>query len=64
LAAHLGRPLPPTVAPAAERKRGNTNKRVSSDKLQAVGWQPRYPTFAAAMTDSILVGEAATFPSL
>ena len=54
LAAHLGRPLPPTVAPAAERKRGNTNKRVSSDKLQALGWHPRYPTFATAMTAASL----------
>ncbi len=54
LAAKLQRPLPPEVDSAPERKRGNSNKRVSSDKLQALGWAPRYPTFASAMTESIL----------
>jgi hypothetical protein len=36
------------------RKRGNSNKRVSSAKLQALGWTPRYPDFATAMSQSIL----------
>jgi nucleoside-diphosphate-sugar epimerase len=54
LAAHLQRALPPTAALAGERKRGKSNKRVSSAKLQALGWQATYPTFEAAMTDSIL----------
>ena len=54
LAAHLHRPLPPIIASAVERKRGATNKRVSSEKLQAIGWSPRFPTFADAMLGSIL----------
>lgn len=54
LAAHLRRPMPPTVDAPAPRKRGDSSKRVSSEKLQACGWTPRYPTFAAAMRDSIL----------
>ncbi|MBA2271594.1 MAG: NAD-dependent epimerase/dehydratase family protein [Chthoniobacterales bacterium] len=54
LTAHLCRPMPPTVDAPAPRKRGNSSKRISSKKLQACGWTPRYPTFAAAMRDSIL----------
>ena len=54
LAAHCGRAVPPNVPSSEPRKRGNSNKRVSSGKLKACGWTPRYPTFAAAMIDSIL----------
>ena len=54
LSARFDRPLPPVAAEPLERKRGNSSKRVSSDKLQARGWRPRYPTFEAAMTESIL----------
>lgn len=54
LARHFQRPLPPTSEAAAERKRGKSNKRVSSQKLQALGWQPAFPTFETAMTNSIL----------
>ncbi|MGI9087959.1 MAG: NAD-dependent epimerase/dehydratase family protein [Chthoniobacterales bacterium] len=54
LAAHLRRPVPPMATGAPARKRGNSNKRVSSTKLQALGWAPRYPTFQIAMTESIL----------
>ncbi len=54
LAAKLNRPIPPTAAAPTERKRGNSNKRVSSAKLQALGWTPRYPTFHVAMNESIL----------
>jgi nucleoside-diphosphate-sugar epimerase len=54
LARHLDRPLPPPSAVALPRKRGNSNKRVSSAKLQALGWSPRYPDFPTAMTKSIL----------
>ena len=54
LAEKIGRPMPPEVRVAAERKRGNSNKRVSSAKLQALGWTPRYPDFATGMTESIL----------
>ena len=36
------------------RPRGRSNKQVSNAKLRALGWEPRYPTFEAAMTKSIL----------
>jgi nucleoside-diphosphate-sugar epimerase len=35
-------------------KRGDSNKRVSNKKLKALGWTPRYPTFAEGMRKSIL----------
>jgi nucleoside-diphosphate-sugar epimerase len=54
LAQHLGLPMPPTSETARPRKRGNSNKRVSSAKLQALGWTPRYPDFATAISESIL----------
>ena len=53
LAARLGKPLP-SAGSAAPRKRGRSNKQVSNAKLRALGWEPRYPTFEAAMTKSIL----------
>jgi nucleoside-diphosphate-sugar epimerase len=64
LAEHFQRPLPPTSAAPGDRKRGKSNKRVSSGKLQALGWQPTYPTFEAAMTRSILPADAVSFPTL
>ena len=54
LAHMLRRPLPPATSEVRPRKRGNSNKRVSSAKLQALGWTTRYPDFATAMTESIL----------
>ena len=54
LAKHLDRPVPLPAAAAEPRKRGNSNKRVSSQKLRALGWNPRYPDFETAMTESIL----------
>jgi nucleoside-diphosphate-sugar epimerase len=54
LAAFLSRPLPPSGPSARERKRGDTNKRVSNAKLRAQGWNPRYPTFQDAIEKSIL----------
>lgn len=54
LASELGRPIPPTSVAATERKRGNSNKRVSSGKLLGAGWEPRYPTFEMGMRDSVL----------
>jgi nucleoside-diphosphate-sugar epimerase len=39
---------------AAARRRGDSNKRVSNKKLRALGWEPRYPNFPVAMTESIL----------
>jgi nucleoside-diphosphate-sugar epimerase len=53
LSAHLPQ-SPPTREVVAARKRGDSNKRVSNKKLRALGWEPRYPNFALAMTESIL----------
>lgn len=54
LSLRLGKPLPPPARHDGPRKRGETNKQVSNAKLRALGWEPRYPTFEAAMTESIL----------
>lgn len=54
LARRLNRPLPLIRKSTEQRKRGNTNKRVSNAKLQNLGWTLRYPTFADAMEKSIL----------
>ena len=54
LSRHFDRPLPPVASTPVERKRGNSNKRVSSAKLKACGWEPRYGSFQAAMAESIL----------
>jgi len=54
LAQRLHRPLPPIGKSTKQRKRGNSNKRVSNAKLRRLGWIPRYPTFAVAMEKSIL----------
>jgi len=54
LAERLNRPPPPVGKSTSERKRGDSNKRVSNAKLRRLGWVPRYPTFAEAMEKSIL----------
>lgn len=54
LARRLNRPLPLIRKSTEQRKRGNTNKRVSNAKLQNLGWTLQYPTFADAMEKSIL----------
>ncbi len=54
LSAHLRRSLPMGNV-AAERKRGDSNKRVSNKRLRALGWEPRYPNFGVAMTESVLL---------
>jgi nucleoside-diphosphate-sugar epimerase len=54
LAQRLNRPLPPIGKSREQRKRGDSNKRVSNAKLRRLGWTPRYPTFAEAMQKSIL----------
>ncbi len=54
LAQRLNRPLPPIGASEQQRKRGDSNKRVSNAKLRRLGWTPRYPTFADAMGKSVL----------
>jgi nucleoside-diphosphate-sugar epimerase len=53
LSAHLQESLPEGGV-AAERKRGDSNKRVSNKKLRALGWKPRFPDFPAGMTKSVL----------
>jgi nucleoside-diphosphate-sugar epimerase len=53
LSAHFRRSLP-TGKIAAARKRGDSNKRVSNKKLRVLGWEPRYPNFGIAMTESVL----------
>jgi nucleoside-diphosphate-sugar epimerase len=54
LAQRLNRPLPPIGKLGGQRKRGDSNKRVSNAKLRGLEWAPRYPTFADAMEKSIL----------
>jgi len=54
LAEKLNRPVPPVKKREGQRKRGDTNKRVSNAKLRALGWSPRHSTFAEAMERSIL----------
>jgi nucleoside-diphosphate-sugar epimerase len=54
LAVKLNRPLLPVGKSPAQRKRGDSNKRVRNAKLRTLGWTPRYPTFADAMEKSIL----------
>jgi len=41
----LKRPLPPSMPPDLNRKRGWTDKRVSNAKLLNAGWQPAFPVF-------------------
>src|SRR6266436_8504446 len=54
LAQRLNRPLPQFGRSTQQRKRGDSNKRVSNTKLRRLGWTPKYPTFAEAMEKSIL----------
>lgn len=54
LSARLKRPLVSDAREARQRKRGESNKHVSNRKLRALGWEPRYPDFESAMTESIL----------
>jgi len=55
LSTRLQRPLPPATGKVvAGRKRGDSNKRVSNQKLRALGWDPRYPNFGVAMSESVL----------
>ena len=54
LAARLHRPLPGAMVSRLARKRGNSNKRVSNQKLRVLGWEPRYPSFQVGMSESVL----------
>jgi nucleoside-diphosphate-sugar epimerase len=54
LSTRLKRPVVSDAGEAGKRKRGDSNKQVSNRKLRGLGWEPRYPTFESAMTESIL----------
>ena len=54
LSQKLGTPGGSKTKDPAMPKRGRSNKRVSNLKLRECGWTARYPTFAAAMEQSIL----------
>jgi nucleoside-diphosphate-sugar epimerase len=53
LAPRLRKPVP-VATDNAPGKRGESNKQVRNHKLRGLGWTPRYPTFEAAMSESIL----------
>jgi hypothetical protein len=46
--------LPPPGKVETEKKRGESNKRVSNKKLRSIGWEPYYSSFRRAMSESIL----------
>jgi nucleoside-diphosphate-sugar epimerase len=54
LSAHYQRSMPAAATAPAERKRGNTNKRVSSEKLHGLGWRPRFPDFPTGLAESVI----------
>jgi nucleoside-diphosphate-sugar epimerase len=54
LAQRLNRRFPPIGKSTNQRKRGDSNKRVSNMKLRDLGWAPRYSTFAEGMERSVL----------
>ncbi|MEY2529921.1 MAG: hypothetical protein QOI96_6 [Verrucomicrobiota bacterium] len=54
LAEKLNRALPPVGLSTSKGKRGRSNKRVSNARLRNLGWEPRYPSFAEAMEESVL----------
>ena len=64
LAQRLNRPLPPTGGSTQQRKRGDSNKRVSNAKLRRLGWAPQYPTYAEGMERSVLPSFANVIPDL
>src|SRR6266550_5815037 len=61
LAQRLNRPPPPIGRSKQQRKRGDSNKRVSNAKLRRLGWTPQYPTFSDAMEKSVLPSFAEVF---
>jgi nucleoside-diphosphate-sugar epimerase len=54
LSQRLNRPLPAIGKSTGQRKRGDSNKRVSNAKLRCFGWVLQYPTFSEAMEESVL----------
>ncbi len=55
LARHFERPLPASAEIDLNRKRGWTNKRVSNQRLRALGWRPRFASFLEAVEHSRLL---------
>ncbi|MCS7063757.1 MAG: NAD-dependent epimerase/dehydratase family protein [Methylacidiphilales bacterium] len=49
LCSWLDRPLPLVAPPNPHRKRGLTSKRVSNQKMRALGWKPRFSSFREAL---------------
>ncbi|MEO5716211.1 MAG: NAD-dependent epimerase/dehydratase family protein [Luteolibacter sp.] len=49
LAEIFQKPLPPSGPRDLNRKRGWTHKQVSNGKLRAIGWEPEFPSFTAAV---------------
>ena len=60
LAQRLNLPLPPIGKSTGQRKRGDSNKYVTNEKLHRLGWVPQYPTFAEGMEKSVF----RSFPGL
>jgi nucleoside-diphosphate-sugar epimerase len=54
LSDRLKKPIPSASGTVKLRTRGESNKQVANGKLRALGWRPCYPTFEAAMEESIL----------
>jgi nucleoside-diphosphate-sugar epimerase len=54
LADTLNQRLPPAAKSTSLRKRGDSSKRVSNEKLRSLGWTPKYPSFADGMSKSVL----------
>jgi nucleoside-diphosphate-sugar epimerase len=59
LARHFARPLPPAGEVNLNKKRGFSNKRVTNEKLRALGWQAKYATFFEAVERDSAIAEAA-----
>jgi len=51
LARHFGTEPPPEGPRDPDRKRGWTHKRIRTDRLRALGWRPRYPSFPDAVRE-------------
>jgi nucleoside-diphosphate-sugar epimerase len=64
LAQRLNRPLPPIGKSTGQRKRGDSNKRVSNAKLRSLSWTPKYPTFAEGIGRSVLPSFGDGIPNL
>jgi len=49
MAEFYGKPLPPVGPAGLARRRGVTSKRISNQKLRALGWAPRFPSYRDAL---------------